>query len=161
MFKFYRSNNQINMLIDEKNNMDGEILSTNQLYAGSELEGYILNKKTPKYTCKTKYADELKSDVDIEYFLGMSTSGKIYLRHRFNYSKSNINGQGIITQDGFSVIFPLYNLVNHINPLEVHHKVYREGKNPWESPDEELITLCYSCHEKEHLIHKIPVYKLL
>lgn len=153
MFKFYRSNNQINRLLHQKNNMDGEILSTNQLYAGSELEGYILNKKTPNYTCKTKYADELKSDVDIEYFPGISTGGKIYLRHCFNYSKSDINGQGIITQDGFSVIFPLYNLGNHIHPLEVHHKVYRKGKNPWESPDEELITLCHKCHIKEHSIH--------
>jgi 5-methylcytosine-specific restriction endonuclease McrA len=34
--------------------------------------------------------------------------------------------------------------------LHVHHKRYYPGKKPWEIEDEYLITLCYSCHEKEH-----------
>lgn len=155
MFKFYPVNFLPNWLFER--NM-GEILSTNQLYAESELEGYIFNKKTPEYTYKKKYTNGLDSDIVIEYFPSISTGGNIYLRHRFGYTKRNINGQGILTQDGFSVIFPLYNLEKHTATLDVHHKVYRNGKNPWESPDEELITLCHSCHIKEHLIHLTPVY---
>lgn len=34
--------------------------------------------------------------------------------------------------------------------LSVHHKVYIQGKNPWEVPDNVLITLCDKCHEKAH-----------
>ena len=32
--------------------------------------------------------------------------------------------------------------------LNVHHKVYRRGRNPWDYPDYELTTLCEHCHEK-------------
>jgi hypothetical protein len=34
--------------------------------------------------------------------------------------------------------------------LHVHHTYYLEGKMPWEVPNDCLITLCKSCHEKEH-----------
>tara|TARA_R110000868_G_scaffold172509_1_gene408379 strand:+ start:435 stop:965 length:531 start_codon:yes stop_codon:yes gene_type:complete len=34
--------------------------------------------------------------------------------------------------------------------LHVHHKRYYAGKKPWDIEDEYLITLCYSCHNKEH-----------
>ncbi len=137
---------------------DGEILSATPLYNVSELEGFVLEKETREYTYKMKDKNGTKKYVDIEYFPDISTEGRIYLRHRFSYSRSDGYGQGIISQDGFSVIFPLYNLNNYIDPLEVHHKAYREGKNPWESPDDELIALCSSCHKKEHGCHAIPVY---
>lgn len=29
-----------------------------------------------------------------------------------------------------------------------HHKIYRNGLNPWEYPDDDLITLCRDCHGK-------------
>ena len=32
--------------------------------------------------------------------------------------------------------------------LNVHHKVYRRGRDPWAYPDEELTTLCEDCHEE-------------
>jgi len=35
--------------------------------------------------------------------------------------------------------------------LQVHHKVY-STEYPWDSKNEELITLCKSCHEKTHNI---------
>lgn len=41
--------------------------------------------------------------------------------------------------------------------LHVHHQYYQIGKLPWEYPDEALITLCWSCHEKIHLTTKIPI----
>lgn len=34
--------------------------------------------------------------------------------------------------------------------LSVHHKIYLEGKMPWEVPDKYLETLCDKCHEKAH-----------
>lgn len=33
--------------------------------------------------------------------------------------------------------------------LQVHHKVYISGAEPWQYPDEFLITLCADCHKKE------------
>ncbi len=34
--------------------------------------------------------------------------------------------------------------------LEVHHTYYLKDKMPWQVPDDCLITLCRSCHQKEH-----------
>ena len=33
--------------------------------------------------------------------------------------------------------------------LHVHHLVYRKGEEPWESPNQDLLTLCHSCHKTE------------
>ena len=32
--------------------------------------------------------------------------------------------------------------------LQVHHIAYK-GKNPWDTPNELLITYCHECHQKE------------
>jgi 5-methylcytosine-specific restriction endonuclease McrA len=37
--------------------------------------------------------------------------------------------------------------------LHVHHKQYAKGRLAWEYPDDELITLCESCHEEMHVIN--------
>ena len=47
--------------------------------------------------------------------------------------------------------------------LQVHHKYYMrypDGKfaDPWDYPDEKLITLCETCHKKWHRKHKMKVY---
>ena len=34
--------------------------------------------------------------------------------------------------------------------VQVHHKKYVWGKEPWDYPNEDLITLCKMCHKKEH-----------
>jgi 5-methylcytosine-specific restriction endonuclease McrA len=34
--------------------------------------------------------------------------------------------------------------------LEVHHKVYVSGRQPWEYDDRYLVTLCNKCHAKVH-----------
>lgn len=36
--------------------------------------------------------------------------------------------------------------------LQVHHLYYNLSCNAWEYPDTALITLCKSCHEKEHCV---------
>jgi uncharacterized protein YdaU (DUF1376 family) len=38
--------------------------------------------------------------------------------------------------------------------LHVHHKVYFLNKNPWDYPDDLLLTLCEACHEEEKKIIK-------
>ena len=35
--------------------------------------------------------------------------------------------------------------------LAVHHRVYLQGADPWDYPDELLITLCKECHEVERV----------
>lgn len=40
--------------------------------------------------------------------------------------------------------------------LNVHHLSYEKGKLAWEYPNENLITLCQDCHEKEHDIAPYP-----
>lgn len=35
--------------------------------------------------------------------------------------------------------------------LNIHHKVYNKGKDPWDIDDCCLITLCEHCHENERL----------
>lgn len=34
------------------------------------------------------------------------------------------------------------------NELQVHHKVYKDGCEPWEYEDDNFITLCKDCHSK-------------
>lgn len=34
--------------------------------------------------------------------------------------------------------------------VQVHHKVYHFGREPWDYDDSELITLCSGCHENVH-----------
>jgi len=33
--------------------------------------------------------------------------------------------------------------------LHVHHRYYIKGRDPWDYPDEALVTLCEECHENE------------
>lgn len=33
--------------------------------------------------------------------------------------------------------------------LNVHHRYYIHGRDPWDYPEDSLVTLCESCHEKE------------
>ena len=35
------------------------------------------------------------------------------------------------------------------SPLNVHHRYYEFGKDPWDYQDEALVTLCEYCHEAE------------
>jgi hypothetical protein len=38
--------------------------------------------------------------------------------------------------------------------LDVHHKYYESGNDPWEYPNEAFITLCRNCHEEETRVLK-------
>ena len=43
--------------------------------------------------------------------------------------------------------------------LHVHHRNYIKGKDPWDYPNEFLVTLCETCHEveKEELEEYVPL----
>lgn len=40
--------------------------------------------------------------------------------------------------------------------LNVHHLSYEKDKRAWEYPNEQLVTLCYECHNDEHDIVTYP-----
>lgn len=44
------------------------------------------------------------------------------------------------------------NCGNKDNQLQVHHKQYIKGKNPWEYDNEQLQVLCNKCHGEMHEI---------
>jgi hypothetical protein len=46
----------------------------------------------------------------------------------------------------------------HTISLQVHHKYYVLGNEPWEYNNEALVTLCNECHEARHNNEDIPVY---
>ncbi len=43
--------------------------------------------------------------------------------------------------------------------LDIHHKLYIEGKNLWDYPDRLLQVLCGDCHDRWHLEHKYLTVK--
>lgn len=44
--------------------------------------------------------------------------------------------------------------------LQVHHKHYINGLDPWEYKDTELVTLCEDCHAHVHTHYDVPVYRI-
>lgn len=38
--------------------------------------------------------------------------------------------------------------------LHVHHRYYKENREPWEYEDSVLISLCQDCHELEHMLYE-------
>ena len=50
----------------------------------------------------------------------------------------------IVTRDDFKCQF----WHKHHGPFSVHHKYYEYGRDPWDYPDEALITVCQKCHDK-------------
>lgn len=82
----------------------------------------------------------------------------IELKHRISFflcqnierdNRFAYQGRARIFIDGYSIIFPLYE-IKSFNTLEVHHKRYPRSKNPWDVDDADLITLCSKCHKLEH-----------
>lgn len=48
------------------------------------------------------------------------------------------------------------------NTLHVHHLKYAKSGNPWDSPDEELVTYCCHCHKMiEEIKSGFPKSKIL
>ena len=64
--------------------------------------------------------------------------------------------KGILARDGYQC-----RNCSSIHNLQVHHKQYHKfritgtHKNPWNYPNQLLITLCNDCHRRGHQQHKI------
>lgn len=52
----------------------------------------------------------------------------------------------VFSRDNFSCA----HCSNEEETLHVHHKKYLKNKMAWESPLEDLVTVCESCHKKLH-----------
>lgn len=106
-------------------------------------------KSSLRYKRKGKKTGFIDS-ILIEHDDRIKTSHKFFLcqnierDNRFAYQ-----GRASIFIDGYSIIFPLYE-IKLFNTLEVHHKRYPRSKNPWDVDDADLITLCSKCHKLEH-----------
>lgn len=98
---------------------------------------------------KTKIKNGYKdcNTIFIQYMKGNTTNDAIYLTYCFGYITGVDYNQGVamLTKNDFAIIFPLYKL-NSPETLEVHHKKYSRSHLPWDVKDEDLITLCHSCH---------------
>jgi hypothetical protein len=66
------------------------------------------------------------------------------LRHPFWQRKRLL----VFQRDNFACVKCNDSLSN----LQVHHKYYKPNTNPWDYPDDALITLCELCHEKTEFI---------
>jgi len=55
----------------------------------------------------------------------------------------------IIIRDGRCQTCPRIDITLH-----VHHKYYKPDTNPWDYPNEALITICEVCHNNQHLVGK-------
>ena len=139
-----------------------ELFAKKDLF-NKDVLGKLTYSVQPKYFRYNKNEPDKRTNIiGLEYFRLGDTDGKIIIRHRNWYKKDlDYAKQCVLSQDGFSIIYPLCNL--NTSPLNVHHKAYCEGKEPWESPDEDLITLCEVCHKAEHkrLENKIPVKQII
>lgn len=62
------------------------------------------------------------------------------LRHPFWQKKKN----GILDRDKYTC----QRCTDTLSNLQVHHLYYKKDTNPWDYPDEALITLCDLCHAK-------------
>ncbi len=45
--------------------------------------------------------------------------------------------------------------------LVVHHKLYIPGREPWDYPNNHLVTLCENCHEAEYSSRSEMEYRLI
>ena len=88
-------------------------------------------KSSLRYKRKGKKTGFIDS-ILIEHDDRIKTSHKFFLcqnierDNRFAYQ-----GRASIFIDGYSIIFPLYE-IKLFNTLEVHHKRYPRSKNPWD-----------------------------
>ncbi len=145
--------------------LDINIYGTNSfLFAttsSTELQSINYNKKLidiDSLPFKTKDTIGTGGSILVEFVKEGDSKNTILLRRIMDYNKSaGYRGQGILTYNGLSIIFPLYAL-DKKQSLNVHHTVYYLDKEPWdfEEPYAELITLCHKCHMEAHK-HPIPV----
>lgn len=86
-------------------------------------------------------SDILFTNKTIKYLLKKSLQTSLYTELLSNpqWQKKRLK---IMERDNFCCV----NCGDDRTTLNVHHKKYITGKKPWEYKDEDLITLCITCH---------------
>ena len=59
----------------------------------------------------------------------------------------------ILQRDGFKC----RNCNDPDSTLHVHHFTYESNRKPWEYPNENFITLCFKCHEREEFLKAFKI----
>lgn len=130
--------------------------------AWREKRSYILKKD--QYTCrKCGITNPSLGDIiGIEtinvdpYFNGVKiiTEHDVIVIQNYNCGSGEYN---IIVGDlNVTISFGIHKIVMPV--LQVHHKKYIQNRMLWEYDDNDLLTLCESCHREEHRVNKIPIY---
>lgn len=100
---------------------------------------------------KQKNTNEHLGEI-IEFIFPNDYSG-IYVSIEADYFSSNVFVQ--INNRLLALLFLKSQI--EFKGLNIHHKYYVWGNNPWNYPNDALITLCEDCHQKAHE-SLIPVY---
>ena len=129
-----------------------EIMSSNEINSGIY---YLDSDYSSKYKESPFY---LIRKFNIRHFSDILTDDMFIIKFNLGNTNKPELGQWSIHQNGFVVSFDGY-LKPQLFDLNVHHKVYPESGNPWDSNLDDLITLCSKCHIAEHerLGFKIPI----
>lgn len=126
------------------------------LYSNKEITPELISMRhitlTEKIPFKKKEGFGETQSLLVTYSPESTTCGQLLLRALFPLEVYGLeyNGVGQLSLDEYSIFFPLYNLNRFKETLEVHHTGYPQSGLPWDVDDKHLITLCHSCHMKEH-----------
>lgn len=137
-----------------------DLLTTSPLNE-EDICGYssYINVSTSSFRYNVKDPSKKTNSIGIIYFIKGNTNNQLVLRN-VEWYKAGLPyaKQGILTFNGFSIVYPLLTIKKKY--LNVHHLAYYEDLEPWECPENELITLCHRCHIKAHE-KEIPVKRIL
>lgn len=145
----YSLYNQLNYILGWKK-------SSGYLYSNKDITPELISIRhitlTEKIPFKKKDGFGETQSLLIIYSPEATTCGQLLLRALFPLEVDGLeyNGVGQLSLDEYSIFFPLYNLNKFKETLEVHHTKYTQSGFPWDIDDKFLITLCHSCHMKEH-----------
>lgn len=89
---------------------------------------------------------------------GKKKSRNILYEKKLSDPRWKMKREKILDRDGHRCVW-----CGRTDHLQVHHKYYMkypDGRfaEPWDYPDDKLITLCENCHRRWHEKHKVKVY---
>ena len=135
------------------------LISTKKIESLEEIVNrcLVVDVATPVFYGGKDYKPKTDKTITLQFNELGDTDNRYMLYHCFAYYPGSYLGQGILTYNQYSIVFPLYSL-DCKESLDVHHKVYRKKNGqfiePWEYENNDLETLCHGCHLKKH---KLPI----
>lgn len=97
---------------------------------------------------------KFKTTIEPPHFDGIDMYWNGPETHEYN----RYSGEYTIQKDGMTITIPFspHKIVMPI--LQVHHKKYIKNRELWEYSNDDLVTLCENCHNKEHVTNNIPCF---